>query len=41
MMADLCHAEVGGVRIPVGSQAVLQGNLLTLQGVHQVPELRG
>lgn len=39
--ADLCHAEVGGVGIPVSSQAVLQGNLLALQGVHQIPELRG
>lgn len=40
-MADLCHAEIGRVGIPVGSQAVLQGNLLALQGVHQIPELRG
>lgn len=40
-MADLCHAEVGGVSIPVGSQAVLQGNLLALQSVHQIPELGG
>jgi len=40
-MADLRHAEVGGVCVPVGSQAVLQGDLLALQGVHQVPELRG
>ena len=40
-MADLCHTEVGGVGIPVGSKTVLQGNLLALQGIHQVPELRG
>lgn len=40
-MADLCHAEVGGVSIPVGSQAVLQGKLLTLQGIHQIPEFGG
>lgn len=40
-MADLCHAEVGRVGIPVSSQTVLQGNLLALQGVHQIPELRG
>jgi len=40
-MADLCHAEVRGVSIPVGSQAVLQGDLLALQGVHQVPEFGG
>lgn len=41
MMTYLCHAEVGGVGIPVGSQAVLQGNFLTLQGVHQIPEFGG
>lgn len=39
-MTDLCHTEVGGVGIPVGSQAVFKGNFLTLQGVHQVPKLR-
>lgn len=34
MVTDLCHTEVGGVSIPIGSQAVLQGSLLALQGVH-------
>jgi len=41
MMSHLCYAEVGGVCVPVGSQAVLQRNLLALEGVHQVPQLGG
>lgn len=40
-MADLCHTEIGRVGIPISPQAVLQGNLLALQGVHQIPELGG
>lgn len=39
--SNLCYAEVRGVGAPVGPQAVLQGDLLALQGVHQVPELGG
>lgn len=41
MIADLCHTEVGRASIPVGSQTVFQSNFLALQGVHQVPKLRG
>lgn len=40
-MADLCHAEVGGVGVAIGSEAVLEGNLLALQGVHQISEFGG
>lgn len=40
-MADLCHAEVGGISVPICSQAVFQGNFLALQGIHQVPQLGG
>lgn len=40
-MADLRHAEVGRVGVAVSSEAVLQGNLLALQGVHQISEFRG
>lgn len=39
--ADLCHAEVGRVGVAVGSEAVLQGDLLALQRVHQISEFRG
>lgn len=39
--SDLRHAEVRWVGAPVGPQAVLQGHLLALQGVHQIPELGG
>lgn len=40
-MTDLGHAEVGRVGVAVCSQAVLEGNLLALQGVHQISEFRG
>lgn len=40
-MADLCHAEVGRVGVAVGSEAVLQSNLLALQSVHQISEFGG